>query len=69
MCAQSSTHTDPLELLTVVQVSELLKLSSSTVKREIAAGRLASVLLGRSRRVPRAAVQAYIEQRGAPHDP
>ena len=58
MCA---ARVDPLQLLTVDECAELLRLHPKTVRREIAEGRLKSVRLGRARRVPLVAVAEYIE--------
>ena len=58
MCA---ARVDPLQLLTVEECSEYLRLHPKTVRREIAAGRLKSVRLGTARRVPQVALAEYIE--------
>lgn len=50
-----------LELLTVDEVAAKLRLSPTTVWRRIYSGDLESVKDGRSRRVPPAAVAAYIQ--------
>lgn len=55
-----SLHHDPLELHTLAQVSQLTKRSRSSLKRDIAAGRLRIVHLGSSVRVPRVEVERYV---------
>lgn len=50
-----------MELWTVEQVARKLNLSKATVWRRIYSGDLESVKDGRSRRVPPAAVAAYIQ--------
>lgn len=50
-----------LELWTVEEVARKLRLSTATVWRRIYSGELESVKDGRSRRVPPAAVAAYIQ--------
>ena len=51
---------DPLELLTLAEVSAILKRARPTLYRDIAAGRLRTVKLGGSTRVPRAELERYI---------
>jgi excisionase family DNA binding protein len=53
-------HLDPLELLTLAEVSRLAKRHRSTLHRDIAAGRLHVVKLGRSTRVPRSELERYL---------
>jgi len=53
-------HYDPLELLTLDEVSALIKRSRRSLTEDIAAGRLRVVKLGRSTRVPRAELERYI---------
>lgn len=53
-------HHDPLELLTVSDVSALIKRSRSSLYKDIHAGRLHIVKLGRSTRVPRMELERYI---------
>jgi len=68
MCA---ARVDPLQLLTVDECAELLRLHPKTVRREIADRRLKSVRLGRARRVPLVALAEYIEgaaENGGPED-
>jgi excisionase family DNA binding protein len=48
-------------LLTVAEAAELLSLGRSKVYEEIACGRLVAVKVGRARRVPRWAVDAYVK--------
>ena len=52
--------TDPLELLTLPQVSQLLKRSQRALERDIAAGELRTVKLGGSTRVPRMEVERFV---------
>ena len=49
-----------LDLLTVAEVATLLRVSKMSVYRLIHAGDLEAVRFGRSFRVPRAAVEAYL---------
>lgn len=56
----TEAHLDPLELLTIAEVSKLTKRHRSTLHRDIAAGRLRVVKLGRSTRVPRSELERYI---------
>lgn len=51
---------DPLELLTIREVRAITKLSESSLYRDIHAGRLRTVTLGRSRRIPRVELERYI---------
>lgn len=45
------------------EVARALKISRQQVYREMARGRLASLLIGRKRRIPATAVASYIEDR------
>ena len=54
---------DPGELLTVREIAKGLKLSTTFVWREIKAGALPTIRLGRSVRVTRADLDAYIKAR------
>jgi len=56
----SVTQTDPLELLTLTEVSRLIKRSRSALYCDIAAGRLRTVKLGASIRVPRMYLEQYV---------
>ncbi|MBL7498161.1 helix-turn-helix domain-containing protein [Frankia sp. CNm7] len=49
-------------LLTPAEAAELLGLGRSTVYELLAVGDLESVLIGRARRIPHAALVAYIER-------
>ena len=53
-------HFDPLELLTIAQVVRLTKRARSSIYEDIAAGRLQTVKLGRSTRIPRMELDRYI---------
>ena len=55
-----STHLDPLELLTISEVSRLIRRSRSALYVDIAAGRLRTVHLGRSTRVWRRDLEDYV---------
>lgn len=55
-----ASHLDPLELLTLGEVSTLIRRSRRQLSRDIAAGRLRTVKLGRSTRVPRSELERYI---------
>jgi excisionase family DNA binding protein len=49
-----------MELLTVQEVADLLKVSPITVRRHIAAGRLPAVRAGRRVRVPRESLETFL---------
>jgi excisionase family DNA binding protein len=51
-----------LNLLTVAEVATLLRVSKMSVYRLIHSGELEAVRFGRSFRVPKAAVDAYLRQ-------
>ena len=53
---------DPLELLTLAEVGRLIRRSRRQLERDIDAGRLRAVMLGRSIRVPRAELERYIAE-------
>jgi len=53
-------HLDPLELLTLDEVSAIIRRSRRQLSRDVAEGRLRVVKLGRSTRVPRAELERYI---------
>lgn len=53
----------PALLLTAEQAARLLNVSRSRVYEWIAAGELASVTLGRSRRVSRRALEQFVAER------
>jgi len=55
-----SAHPDPLELLTLAEVSRITKRHRSTLHRDINAGRLRVVKLGGSTRVPRVELERYV---------
>lgn len=57
------TVADPSELFTLPEVARLLKVSVVYVRREIATGTLPTVRLGRSVRVARVDLDAYIKAR------
>ncbi|WP_062070165.1 helix-turn-helix domain-containing protein [Demequina sediminicola] len=50
--------------LTVAEVAELLRVSRMTVYRWVHAGEIPAVQFGRSYRVPRAAVDKFMEEAG-----
>ncbi len=54
--------TDPLELLTIPEVAARLHLSRGTVNRYVQSGLLPSVRVGRSRRVSRSQLGAFLEE-------
>ena len=58
----ANEHLDPLELITVGELARLAKLSRWTIKRDIDAGRLRVVYLGRSVRVPRVEAERYLTE-------
>ena len=64
-----SSHIDPLELLTLDEVSALIKRSRRQLTRDAAEGRLRTVKLGRSTRVPRAELERYIAAGAGYDDP
>lgn len=49
-------------LLAADEAAELLGVGSTTVYELLAAGQLESVRIGRSRRIPRAALVAYVDR-------
>jgi len=49
--------------LTVAEVASLMRVSTMTVYRQIKAGELASVRVGKSYRIPEEAVDAYLASR------
>jgi hypothetical protein len=53
---------DPLDLLTLRQVSEITKRSIRSLRRDRDAGKLRVVHLGRSIRVPRSELERYIDE-------
>lgn len=53
---------DPL-LLSVPAAARMLSLGRTTVYTLIASGELETISIGRCRRVPRAAIEAFVEQR------
>ena len=56
------TDYNPLEMLTVVQVGKLLNVSRPTVEKFIRLGELASMTIGRCRRVRRIDLEDFIER-------
>lgn len=58
----SSSEIDPLQLLTVRQVAELLAVSERTVFGLIARGDLRSVKIRRSLRVPRKGLEEFLDR-------
>ena len=67
-CKTEGRSTEPL-LLKAEEVAKLLRVGRSKVFAMLAAGELPVVRLGRSVRVPRAALEGWIEERiqEAPH--
>lgn len=59
-------HPDPLELLTITELSKLLKRSRASLYEDIAAGKLRTVKLGRTTRVPRVEAERYVYENGSP---
>jgi excisionase family DNA binding protein len=57
-----SVVTPPL-LVSVQSAARILAVGSTTVYELIAAGELESIHIGKSRRVPLAALQAFVQQR------
>jgi excisionase family DNA binding protein len=60
----SAAHYDPLDLLTLDEVAALTKRHRRTVERDVVAGRLRTVKLGRSTRVPRTELERYLAESG-----
>lgn len=58
--AHRHPHPTPL-LLTVVEAARLLGVGRSTAYELLASGELESVHIGRSRRIPVAAVESYVD--------
>lgn len=59
---RTEPHATPL-LLTVPQAAAMLSLGRTTVYELIGSGELETVVIGRARRVPVAAVVEFVEQR------
>ena len=59
----SRNQFDPLEALTVSKVAELLHVSRPTVEKHIKAGELASITIGRCRRVRRIDLEDFLQVR------
>ncbi len=56
-------------LLTTTEAADLLGVSRTTVYELLNTGQLESVRIGRARRIPRAALVAYVDRlRGLPED-
>ena len=55
------------ELLTVAEVSTMLRVSKMTIYRMVHAGEMTHVRVGRSFRIPTEAVERILGQRGATH--
>ena len=56
---------DPLEALTVPAAAKLLNMSRPTLVKHIKAGELPTILIGRSRRIRRTALEVFIEHHRA----
>ena len=54
---------DPERLLTKEEVADLLGVCERTVDKLVASGRIASLKIGRARRIPRKAVLSYIRSK------
>jgi len=61
--SKSPTTIHELALLPLPEVARVLAISIDTVHALVKSGRLRSVVLGRHRRVPRAALQAFVDGR------
>jgi excisionase family DNA binding protein len=55
------------ELLTVAEVSAMLRVSKMTIYRMVHSGEITHVRVGRSFRIPTEAVERILGQRGATH--
>jgi excisionase family DNA binding protein len=60
--AERQDHSERL-LLTVGEMARALALSKATAERLVARGAIATIRIGRCRRVTRAALEAYIAER------
>lgn len=60
----NTTETDPLELLTLNQVSNLTKRSKRSLIRDVSKGELRTIRLGGSVRVQRRELERYLRERG-----
>lgn len=58
------TAQTPSALMTVAEVALVMRLSKATVYRLVQAGEIPAVRFGRSYRVPKSAVSAYIARSG-----
>jgi excisionase family DNA binding protein len=56
--------TESVELLTVAEVSALLRVSTMTIYRLAEAGRLQTLRVGRSLRIPRSSLDAFLRDAG-----
>ena len=63
-CSQwwAMSNLSEMRFLTVAEVAAVMRVSRMTVYRLVHAGELASVKIGRSFRVPEAAVDAYLQR-------
>jgi excisionase family DNA binding protein len=59
---QSAERTEDVELMTVPEVMQALRISRFQLYRLIGSGRLPSISFGRSRRVRRSALKSYLER-------
>lgn len=66
----TSPRLDPLELVTLQDLSVAAKRSTTSLHRDIKAGRLRAVRLGSSWRIPRVEAERYLTggSNGATHD-
>ncbi|HEY1974501.1 MAG TPA: helix-turn-helix domain-containing protein [Pseudonocardia sp.] len=55
---------EPVELLTVAEVSTILRVSTMTIYRLAEAGRLRTLRVGRSLRIPRSSLDAFLREAG-----
>jgi excisionase family DNA binding protein len=61
MLMNEQTGPTKVQFLTVAEVAAMMRVSKMTVYRLVHAGELPAVRVGRSFRVPEAAVHAYLE--------
>lgn len=65
---QPPTRHDPLQLLTIAEVAQLTRRHRRSIERDLDAGNLRFVRLGKSIRVPRVELERYLEAAGFQRD-
>lgn len=52
---------DPSELLTIAEARHLLRIGHTTIYKLLGSGELESIKIGGARRIPRAALDAFVQ--------